>query len=163
LLLLFGSAWYLAYAGALRRHQERQIADSEARLRTLSTQLITAQEDERRKLSRDLHDELGQLVTAVTIDLQRASQAGNHQKQEALTNVAKHARAQEVFVELRAAGKQVFLAVRDQGVGFAPEAIAGRGLGLLGMRERAELLNGTFVVKAAPEKGTEIQVTIPIP
>jgi signal transduction histidine kinase len=241
LLLVLALAWYLAYAGAVRRDHERRLAESEARLRTLSTQLLTAQEDERRRLSRDLHDELGQLVTAVTLDLQRASRAGDPPKvrdligralrgtecllssiqeiaarvrptllddlglkdavrhllgvyergtgivpqaelrlgqqqvpavvaenvyrilQEALTNVSKHARSAEVLVELAVAGGQVVLVVRDQGVGFAPEAAAGKGLGMLGMRERAELLGGTFVVKAAPGKGTEIQVTIPVP
>src|SRR5205085_1745807 len=72
------------------RSQEWQIAESEARLRTLSTQLITAQEDERRRLSRDLHDELGQVVTAVTLDLQRAAQAGDPAKKDDLIGRALH-------------------------------------------------------------------------
>src|SRR5207244_2778340 len=71
LILVVVLAWYLAYSGALRRNHEQQLAASEARLRLLSSQLISAQEDERRSLSRDLHDELGQLVTAVSLDLQR--------------------------------------------------------------------------------------------
>jgi signal transduction histidine kinase len=241
LLLVFHLAWYLAYAAAVRRHQERKIAASEARLRALSTQLIAAQEDERRKLSRDLHDELGQVVTAVALSLQRASQTSDGDKrtellsralqgtellladiqkiaarirptmlddlglkdavqnllgdyerhtgivpraalhfehddmppavaenvyrilQEALTNVAKHAGAAEVLVELRVDGRTIALLVRDRGAGFAPAALTGRGLGMLGMRERAELLQGTFAVHAVPGAGTEIQVTIPLP
>src|SRR5690242_19489835 len=80
LVLVLILAWYLAYVGALRRDHERHLADSEARLRTLSMQLLTAQEDERRSLSRDLHDELGQVVTSVTLDLQRAAQASERQR-----------------------------------------------------------------------------------
>ena len=64
-------AWYFARLGMLRRQHESQIAESETRLRVLSRRLLTAQEDERRRLSRDLHDELGQQITAVTLDLQQ--------------------------------------------------------------------------------------------
>src|SRR5262249_35975244 len=74
LVLVLVLAWYLARAAALRQSHEEQIAASETRLRALSTQLITAQEEERRRLSRDLHDELGQVMTAVTLDLQRCAQ-----------------------------------------------------------------------------------------
>ena len=71
LLFVLILAWYLAYAWVLRRDQEHVLADSAARLRLLSSRLLTAQEDERRKVSRDLHDELGQVVTSMTLDLQR--------------------------------------------------------------------------------------------
>jgi signal transduction histidine kinase len=240
LVLLLILAWYLAKAGALRRNQERHLAESEVRLRTLSTQLITAQEDERRRLSRDLHDELGQVVTAVTLDLQRAAQATDSAKkdglihmallgskclldkiheislrirptllddlglkdavqsllsdyerrtgivsraelqfdhsevpaavsenvfrilQEALTNVAKHAQAKEVSVSLRVCDGRAALTVRDSGVGFAPQQVNGKGLGLLGMRERAELLHGEFHLQAEAGKGTQVQVSIPL-
>ena len=49
----------------------------ELQLRSLSTQLLTVHEDERRSLSRDLHDELGQMVTSMSLDLQRAGQGGD--------------------------------------------------------------------------------------
>src|SRR5262249_38008023 len=83
--------------------------------------------------------------------------------QEALTNVAKHARAAEVFVALRVTEGLVTLTVRDAGVGLGPAALDGKRLGILGMRERAELLDGTFVLKGQPGRGTEVQVTIPLP
>jgi signal transduction histidine kinase len=83
--------------------------------------------------------------------------------QEALTNVSRHAQASEVFVGLRVTPDCLALTVRDAGIGFDPAALAGRRLGILGMRERAELLGGTFVVKAESGKGTEIQVVIPLP
>jgi signal transduction histidine kinase len=93
LVLILVLAWYLAKAGAHRSSQERHIAESEVRLRTLSSQLITAQEDERRRLSRDLHDELGQIVTAVSLDLQRAAQASPAAKKDELIGQASHGAA----------------------------------------------------------------------
>src|SRR5438132_8958774 len=90
LMLLLILAWYVAKAGAVRRNQERHLAESEVRLRTLSTQLITAQEDERRRLSRDLHDELGQVVTVVTLDLQRAAQTAENTKKDDLIQRGLH-------------------------------------------------------------------------
>jgi two-component system sensor histidine kinase DegS len=54
------------------------------------------------------------------------------------------------------------LNVRDDGAGFVPAAVDGQRLGLLGMRERAELLEGTFTIKSEPGRGTEIGVAIPL-
>lgn len=71
LLLIFG--WYWARSATIRRQQASSIAASERRLRTLSDQLLTAQEQERRIISRQLHDELGQQVTAISLDLQSAA------------------------------------------------------------------------------------------
>jgi signal transduction histidine kinase len=240
LLVLLSLAWYLAYLGSLRRAREQQLADSEGRLRTLSSRLITAQEEERRGISRDLHDELGQVVTAVTLDLQRASQTAESAKkdeliaralsgtgclleriheistrirpamlddiglkdavqsflsdferstgivpradlrfengtvsapgvgenvyrilQEALTNVARHAQVAEVLVGLHVTADQVALTVRDAGRGFDLAGLNGKRLGILGMRERAELLGGTFDVVTDLGRGTEVRVVIP--
>jgi signal transduction histidine kinase len=66
-------AWHGAKAAALHRAHEEQIADSELRLRKLSSQLLAAQEEERRSISRQLHDELGQLATAISLDLKSAA------------------------------------------------------------------------------------------
>ena len=81
--------------------------------------------------------------------------------QEALTNVSRHARSSEVFVCLNAAKDCIGLTVRDAGVGFDPTSLDSKRLGILGMRERAELLGGTFALKSEPGKGTEIHVVIP--
>ncbi|HXV36854.1 MAG TPA: histidine kinase, partial [Myxococcota bacterium] len=70
--LFIAVSWRLARAGAVRELQEQQIAASEKRLRALSTRLIDLQELERKSISRDLHDEVGQLATAIAIDLKRA-------------------------------------------------------------------------------------------
>jgi signal transduction histidine kinase len=82
--------------------------------------------------------------------------------QEALTNVAKHARATraEALVEQRDGGLR--LTVRDDGRGFDPDAVH-RGYGLLGMRERLELAGGTLRIETAPGEGTAVLATIPLP
>lgn len=64
---------YGARSSAIRKLQEVSLADSESRLRRLSTLLLAAQEAERRSISRDLHDELGQQLTAITLDLKSAA------------------------------------------------------------------------------------------
>jgi PAS domain S-box-containing protein len=81
--------------------------------------------------------------------------------QEALTNVAKHARARRVSVRLERDDTRVELQVRDDGVGFKPGANH-RGLGLQGMRERAALLGGTVQLESAPGEGTLITARFPV-
>jgi signal transduction histidine kinase len=239
LLLLLVLSWYLAHAGVLRQNHERQLEQSEARLRALSARLLTAQEEERRSLARDLHDELGQVVTTVTLNLQRAAQSSERMRkdelisqalsgtgrvldqiheitarvrptllddlglkaaiqsflgdyeartgiavraelhldeplsavasenlyrilQEGLTNVSRHAKVSEAFVTLTVAGGQATLSIRDEGVGFDPATLDGARFGLLGIRERAELLTGSFSLHSSPGKGTEVRVSVPV-
>jgi signal transduction histidine kinase len=81
--------------------------------------------------------------------------------QEALNNVMKHAVASKVGVSARLADRQVRIAVKDDGLGFDPEA-AGDGRGLLGMRERIELLGGEIEVRSAPDDGTEVAARVPV-
>jgi signal transduction histidine kinase len=80
--------------------------------------------------------------------------------QEALTNVAKHARASRVEVVVAELGDQVIVTVTDDGVGFDPDAAA-EGFGLLGMRERLTLLEGTLAVESGAD-GTTIRCRIPV-
>ncbi len=82
--------------------------------------------------------------------------------QEALTNVLRHADANCAELELRCKGDHLCLIVRDSGRGFDPAAASG-GLGLLGMKERASMLNGTLTVNATPGRGTEIRMEVPHP
>jgi signal transduction histidine kinase len=82
--------------------------------------------------------------------------------QEALTNVARHARARRVSVRLVRDDTMVELRVRDDGAGFEPGADR-RGLGLQGMRERAALLGGAVQLESAPGKGTMITARFPVP
>jgi signal transduction histidine kinase len=84
--------------------------------------------------------------------------------QEALTNVARHARASKARVELSETADGVVLEVHDDGVGFDPEAELRGGLdhfGLAGMRERVELAGGTWTVWSRPGAGTVLTATLP--
>ena len=79
--------------------------------------------------------------------------------QEALTNAARHSSARRMALVLRQGDGFLQLRIEDDGVGFDPEVI-GKGLGLLGMRERAEMLNARFVLDTDPGEGTRITVTM---
>lgn len=239
-VLLLLVALRLAFVSALRDAHAREIAASEGRLRKLSSLLLEAQETERKSLARDLHDELGQIATAMTIDLQRArktesvelkdelidrtqaatsrlldgmhgivarirssvlddlglkaalqacaddhergsalrveatldfDESGLHERvsenvyrivQEALTNVARHSRASEVSVRVWRESSSMRVHVQDRGVGFDPAATSPNRLGMVGMRERAELLGGHCTVESAPGGGTTVEATIPL-
>jgi PAS domain S-box-containing protein len=83
--------------------------------------------------------------------------------QEALTNVVRHAAAQHVDVQVRETPAELVLGVSDDGRGIATaEATSPRSLGLLGMRERALLWNGSVDVRARPQGGTSVIVQLPL-
>jgi signal transduction histidine kinase len=83
--------------------------------------------------------------------------------QEALTNVARHARAREVVIRLSTGPEGVLLAVDDDGVGIDPAvADAASSLGLAGMRERATLEGGALVLRRRAEGGTRVEARLPL-
>jgi PAS domain S-box-containing protein len=84
--------------------------------------------------------------------------------QEALTNIAKHARAEHVEIILERRSDHVSLIVEDDGVGFDPGSrdTAERGFGLLGMQERAALVGATVEIESTPGEGTTILVRMPM-
>ena len=82
--------------------------------------------------------------------------------QEALNNVARHAGAGKVEVDLMRNHGAVSLTVHDDGTGFSP-GDEERGLGLDGMAERARLVNGTFAVDSLPGTGTTLRLEVPLP
>ncbi len=87
--------------------------------------------------------------------------------QEALTNVARHARARTVSAELHRAPEALHLVVRDDGIGFdvvtaQQRAQRGASLGLIGMRERMALVGGEFDCKSALGRGTEVHAFFPV-
>ncbi|MGE3840562.1 MAG: PAS domain-containing protein [Vicinamibacterales bacterium] len=222
---------------------ESALHASEAALRTLSAKLLTAQEDERRSLARELHDavtqqlalmsiEIGTLVASLplpaedvgrrlralqerTIQIAREVRTVSHGlhpstleelglcaalesicedvnrnqglmvsytgvvddsditpqtaasifriAQECLGNAAKHACATEVGVELCRHNDTVTLRVRDNGVGFSAETTTGQeGLGILSMKERMRLVNGTLTLKSQPGVGTTVEAVVPL-
>ena len=87
--------------------------------------------------------------------------------QEALTNVARHARAKTVLLRLRKKANVLILLIKDDGVGFDPQALRKRApraatLGLLGMQERAHAAGGQVEISSAISKGTEIRLELPL-
>ncbi len=81
--------------------------------------------------------------------------------QEALTNATKHGQATRVVVEIHEDPTTVHLTVRDNGDGFDPDAESD-GFGLLGIRERTQLLNGEMEVNSTPGRGTTLSVRLPV-
>lgn len=228
-------------AEALAQH-EAERAKTEATLQRLSRSLLEAQESERRAIARELHDELGQSLQALKINVQTAQRVPQQSAarlaesiglldltiqqvralsvdlrpsllddlglvaalewyvgrqaqrvgfvgrftaeprelrlnptvettcfrivQEALTNVARHAKAQHVWVDLQQQGEEVRLTIRDDGAGFdvraaQERAVQGGSFGVLGMRERAELAGGVLAIQSTPTQGAEISVCFP--
>ena len=222
--------------------QSRQMQEQ---LRLLSRQLLSAQEDERKKISRELHDVIAQTLTTINVrlaslkkeaalntkGLERSiartqqlvehsvnvihrfarelrptvlddlglipalhafmksfkEQTGIHVSlsafaaveqvngdkrtvlyrvaQEALTNIARHAQASHAEVKIQKLDGVICLKVKDNGKGFQEERVlhAKKGkLGLLGMRERLEMVGGNFTVTSAPGKGTTILAQVPL-
>ena len=87
--------------------------------------------------------------------------------QEALTNIAKHSGARSCTVRLVRRDNALQLVIEDDGQGLdsaaAPTGSARRGLGIIGMRERAASLAGTFSIRSREEGGTRVTVSLPLP
>lgn len=82
--------------------------------------------------------------------------------QEALSNIARHARAKNVHLSLRACDGFIIFGISDDGVGFCPELVDfSAHFGLLGLRERALSIDGILDIDSAPNEGTRITVTAP--
>ena len=229
-----------------RLRERTDLFDAEVRARTaahnqvssLLGRIVTAQEDERARIARDLHDQLGQQLTALRLTLERhrqllasgearddeivtalsiadridsdidflawqlrptvlddvglaaalplfvrewsehhgvtaeyragsfaAGQLGRDAEvvfyrvaQEALNNVAKHAHASRVDVLLEKRDRSVVLVVEDNGVGFEPadKDVRDRGIGIMGMHERASLIGGSLDVESRIGQGTSV-------
>ncbi len=82
--------------------------------------------------------------------------------QEALTNVVKHARARNVSILLARKESSVAAVIEDDGRGFAQEAYDGEGIGIVGMRERLTIIDGTLSVETAPGAGTSLVAEVPL-
>ncbi len=83
--------------------------------------------------------------------------------QESLTNVARHSRAKAVSVKLKASASHILLIINDDGVGFDEELAASKKtLGVLGMKERAAAMNGSYTITGKSGMGTTIEVEIPL-
>ena len=227
-----------------KRHatQRQEIEESQNNLWRLSQRLVQAQEGEKKILSRELHDEVGQMLTALGIELgnlgtlhtidgpgfhasledaktlnadtmrairdlamglrpsmlddlgleaalewqgrefsRRTGVPANVEVngaldylsdaqrtciyrvvQEALTNCARHANASNVRVSVSKGDDGVVALIRDDGDGFQPESPLSRGLGLIGIQERVQALDGNVDISSKPKSGTTIRVQIPV-
>ncbi len=225
-------------------NRQRRIVEEERQL--LLARLVAAQEEERRRIAQDLHDQLGQQLTALNMKLDlalRSAAAGDGTghlsearamlrridddvdalawelrpamldddgflpalrryvedwsgryrvraefwaddemdapgflsseaetnlyriTQEALNNIAKYAGASSVEVLLKRRGDVVVLLIQDNGAGFDVAGFGSKKLktmGLVGMRERAGLVGGTFQIESAPGEGTTVYVKVPL-
>ena len=218
------------------------IKRAEDQLRRLSDSIIAGQEKERAAVARELHDEFGQVLTALGLDaawlrdrLKDADPEGSRQAQamcgvidkaidevrgiatrlrpgaldhlglvdaldwyirdfekrsrircvyrhggvpriadkaataayriaqESLTNVARHSGASRVDISLRAEKGDLLLSVEDDGKGLAPEQLGeSKGLGVIGMRERASLIGGTLSIGPGAGGGVRVELRIPL-
>ena len=237
----------LGTTGFARDITERQRLDQELRaqreqLRALAAHVESVREDERVRIAREIHDELGQALTCMSMDLaflEKQLPKGNQRAaarvaalmdlvketiktvrrisselrpsilddlglaaalewlgrdfeartglkctvsvpnsislspqraivlfrmcQEALTNVARHAKATRVSIDLVEADNQLTLEVRDNGRGISEQELEGQNsLGLLGLRERAALLGGSATVTGEPGRGTSVVIQVPL-
>ena len=106
----------------------------------------------------DLHEDIGDLRLA-----QETEAVVYRVVQEAVHNAQKHASASAISILLHRYDGTVSAFVEDNGCGFDPQTVpTGRGLGLVGMRERAELVEGNLVVESAVDAGTRIRLEVPI-
>jgi signal transduction histidine kinase len=228
---------------ARRKAAQEALYEAHRRLQALSARLLQVEETERGRFARELHDGVGQLLTAVKLRLaglnpssgdfafrrgecvaaidealeqvrrmardlrpsqlddlglvaalrshldRQASSAGFkpnfvHERvparlaseiettcfriaQEALTNIARHAQASEVWVTLAGTAIGLSLEVRDNGRGFdvaaaRSQAAAGRSMGLLSMEERATLAGGSLALDSAPGRHTRLSLVLPL-
>jgi signal transduction histidine kinase len=82
--------------------------------------------------------------------------------QEALSNIAKHAQAREVRIDLFIDSERARLSVKDDGLGFQPDLNAG-SFGLTSMQDRTKALGGVWTIHSEPGHGTQVHASIPIP
>jgi signal transduction histidine kinase len=82
--------------------------------------------------------------------------------QEAINNIIKHSKAERASINLASDGEYIFLTIKDNGCGMQVTNMPGSGNGLLHMKERAELLGGSFSLLSQPNNGTTIKIQIPI-
>jgi PAS domain S-box-containing protein len=231
-----------------RKRAEKQLHDSREQLRALASYLQSVREEERTHIAREVHDELGQSLTALKMDLawldKRMVELSDSDElhqfeeklkklpgrvdiiigtvrkiatelrppvlddlgleaavewqvrefekrtgikcrftgslkhvdlgpdratavfrifQETLTNIVRHAGATQVNIQLREEGDKLVLEVQDNGRGMSGRELSGtRSLGLLGMRERATMLDGEVNIIGRQGRGTTVGVRIPI-
>jgi signal transduction histidine kinase len=174
LTLEMSASLTVAEAKESLQHAQRLVHDLLARMRNLSLDLRPAMLDDLGVLPALLwHVERFTAQTGVQVDFKHAGLDGRRFGaavetaafrivQEALTNVARHARVPSVTVRIWADHATLSIRVEDQGAGFEPQRIPATSHGLTGMRERASALGGQLTVDSAPGVGTCILAALPL-
>ena len=237
----------LSVQAVRRRRAEKQARDVQAqlsascsRIRDLNGRLIGAQEAERSRIARELHDDVSQQLGLLAIDLQLLIAGAGHRPdlggiaqsalvrtqglvksvhtlshhlhpaklhllglagaigslqrefsasgmtvafkhdnvpavvppdlalcvyrvvQEGITNAMKHSASHYVSVLLSGSQQELIVTIADDGVGFDENAVASKGIGLVSIRERLEVLGGTLTVRSRPGRGTWLKVSVPV-
>jgi signal transduction histidine kinase len=88
--------------------------------------------------------------------------------QEAVSNIAKHAEADQALIQGTIRNGTLTIEIEDDGKGFVPSAVRrptdkGHGWGLLGISERVEALDGTVTIDSAPDQGARLVISVPLP
>jgi two-component system sensor histidine kinase UhpB len=118
------------------------------------------------RFARDAHVEAHVSIDAVPYLPPELETACFRVAQEALTNVARHAQARNVWLDLHLLAEGLELRVRDDGIGFdagaaRERAIGGASMGLLGMQEHVSLVGGEYELLTRAEGGTEVRALFP--
>lgn len=119
---------------------------------------LTSEFEQRCKLSLDYTNDLGSILLPNTLAV-----ALFRIVQEALTNIERHAQADQVILNLSCVDEGIQLIVEDNGIGFNPKALeqGQEGIGLRNIRDRVEHLSGRFEL-SSNAKGTQIRVVLPL-
>jgi PAS domain S-box-containing protein len=226
-----------------RKRTEEKLNESYEQIRSLSEHLRSIREEERKYIAREIHDELGQYLTVLKMDVGVLNKKLNHTDdfvqrklnglsdnidnavhtvrriaselrptvldelglaaaiawhleefekrsgikthftepekeldlpepvktnlfrifQESMTNVARHANATDVTIDLTPSKGHLTLSIADNGIGLATEVLSQKKtMGILGMKERTAIIGGTYEIQSAPGKGTLITVKVPL-
>jgi signal transduction histidine kinase len=174
LTLEMSASLMVAEAKESLQHAQRLVHDLLARMRNLSLDLRPAMLDDLGVLPALLwHVERFTAQTSVQVDFKHAGLDGRRFGpavetaafrivQEALTNVARHARVPSATVRIWADHATLSIRVEDQGAGFEPQRIPATSHGLAGMRERASALGGQLTIDSAPGVSTCILAALPL-
>jgi two-component system sensor histidine kinase UhpB len=124
--------------------------------------LLAAVRREARELSRSTGIESTLALPETVTRLDHESEIAIYRTvQEALHNIAKHAGARHLRLDISQTRTAIRIVIEDDGIGFPTRRQSTQGLGLLGMRERIAALGGNVRIRSLPEKGTRISVTLP--
>ena len=227
-----------------RKKNEKELQNNRTQLQLLSEKLLEVQESERRSIALELHDHIGQILTALKLKLQTQKYSIDEKYhsyieedkelvdlilksvrdmsldlrpamlddlglvptlewyitrlvndtsvpisldmplrdkrysekvetvcfrviQEAITNALRHAHAEQIGVSVHELEQYLYVEIKDQGNGFDTDAAFDRGtkgesIGILGMRERVEILGGDFEIESIPQQGTKIKFQLPL-